>query len=86
MDGENKVIAFERNNLIFVFNFSISNSIFGYKFLAPKKGVYRIVLDSDRREFGGHNRIDDNIDYVTDETGLISLYLTNRTVLVLAKQ
>src|SRR6478735_1949197 len=42
MDGGNKVIVFERNNLLFIFNFSTNNSIFGYKFRAPEEGTYRI--------------------------------------------
>jgi hypothetical protein len=43
MDSHSKVIIFERNNLIFIFNFSIGNSIFGYKFWVPEKGTYRII-------------------------------------------
>ena len=85
MDGHNKVIAFERNSLLFVFNFSTQNSIFGYKFRAPEKGTYHIILNSDKSEFGGFNRIDDSIDYPTDEDQKLTVYLTNRTALVLKK-
>jgi 1,4-alpha-glucan branching enzyme len=85
MDGNNKVIAFERNNLVFVFNFSPHNSIFDYKFHAPEQGSYRIILNSDRSEFGGFNRVDDAIDYLTDENQKLSVYLTNRTALVMKK-
>lgn len=86
MDNDNKVIAFERNNLVFIFNFSAHNSIFGYKFYVPEKGIYTIILNSDKKEFGGFNRIEDNIDYFTDENQLLSIYLTNRTALVLKKK
>ncbi|MDB5247789.1 MAG: glgB [Segetibacter sp.] len=86
MDGNNKVIIFERNNLIFIFNFSPNNSIFGYKFRAPEKGSYRIILNSDRKEFGGFDRVDDSIDYVTDNDQNLSVYLTNRTALVMKKK
>jgi 1,4-alpha-glucan branching enzyme len=48
MDEVNKVIIFERNNMIFIFNFSISNSIFGYRFKVPEKGTYRVILNSDK--------------------------------------
>jgi 1,4-alpha-glucan branching enzyme len=85
MDTDNKVIIFERNKLIFIFNFSISNSIFGYKFWVPEKGTYKIVLNSDRSEFGGFNRIDDSLEYHTDKDSSISIYLTNRTALVMKK-
>lgn len=86
MDGNNKVIVFERNNLVFLFNFSANNSIFGYQFHAPKKGTWRIILNSDRKEFGGFDRVDDSIDYATDEDQKLSVYLTNRTALVMKKQ
>jgi len=86
MDTTNKVIIFERNNIIFIFNFSPGNSIFGYKFWAPEKGNYRIILNSDRKEFGGFDRVDDSIDYPTDENQNVSLYLTNRTAIAMKKQ
>ncbi len=53
MDTANKVIIFEKNKLIFVFNFSTGNSIFGYKLWAPEEGIYSIILNSDKKEFGG---------------------------------
>jgi 1,4-alpha-glucan branching enzyme len=86
MDETNKVIIFEKNKLIFVFNFSSENSIYGYRFRVPDKGTYRIILNSDRSLFGGFDRVDDSIDYITDENQIISLYLTNRTALVLQKK
>jgi 1,4-alpha-glucan branching enzyme len=85
MDGNNNVVVFERNNLVFIFNFSTNSSIFDYKFHAPEKGSYRIILNSDKEEFGGFNRIDDSIDYHTSEDQKLSLYLTNRTALVMKK-
>jgi 1,4-alpha-glucan branching enzyme len=85
MDDVNKVIIFERNNLVFLFNFSVSNSIFGYTFRAPEKGTYKIVLNSDKKEFGGFNRVDDSIEYVTDEFQNLRVYLTNRTALIMKK-
>ena len=42
MDSQNKVIVYEKNNLIFIFNFSTGNSVFDYKFWVPQKGTYRI--------------------------------------------
>ncbi len=86
IDPHNKVIIFERNNLIFIFNFSTGNSIFGYKFYAPERGIYRIILNSDKKEFGGFDRVDDSIDYATDEDQQVSIYLTNRTALVMRKK
>ena len=85
MDAANKVIIFEKNGLVFIFNFSTSNSIFGYKFWVPAKGNYRIILNSDRKEFGGFDRVDDSIDYPTNEDQMVSIYLTNRTAMVMKK-
>lgn len=90
MDENNQVIIFERNNLIFVFNFHPERSIPNYEFTVPDKGPYRIILNSDSGEFGGHKRVEDSIDYPTqkDEYGnfRLKLYVTNRTVLVLARK
>ena len=85
MDDSNKVIVFEKNNLIFIFNFSPDNSIFGYQFKAAEAGTYHIILNSDNSEFGGFARVDNSIGYPTDSDQILSLYLTNRTALVLKK-
>ena len=85
MDSANKVMVFERNGLLFIFNFSTENSIFGYKFRTPVDGSYRIILNSDKEEFHGFDRVDDTIDYTTDSDRLLSIYLTNRTALVMKK-
>ena len=86
MDEENKVIIFEKNQLVFIFNFSPTNSIFNYQFTAPEKGTYRILLNSDKKSFGGFDRVDENIDYPTDQNQQVSIYLTNRTAMVLTKK
>ncbi|MFQ3576580.1 MAG: alpha amylase C-terminal domain-containing protein [Cytophagales bacterium] len=88
MDAENKVIIFERNNLIFVFNFHPSNSIFDYRFRILQPGKYQIILNSDDKKYGGHGRIDN--DYIYESftnfgPEFLSLYITNRTCLVLKR-
>lgn len=85
MDAANKVIIYEKNHLIFIFNFSTGNSVFGYQFYVPQKGIYRIILNSDNKEFGGFGRVDDAIDYPTGQDQRLSIYLTNRTALVMKK-
>jgi len=85
MDDANKVIIFERCNMLFLFNFSVSNSIFDYRFKAPEAGVYKIILNSDDKEFGGFGRVDNSIEYTTDEDQILRIYLTNRTALVMKK-
>ncbi|HNQ82554.1 MAG TPA: alpha amylase C-terminal domain-containing protein, partial [Bacteroidales bacterium] len=88
MDEANKTIVFERQGLIFVFNFHPTHSIADYAFPVPRHGEYRIILNSDSKAFGGHGRIDDSITYYTfsDPSGnwpYLKIYNTNRTALVL---
>ncbi len=90
MDDWNKTIIFERNNLVFIFNFHTSHSIPDYEIRIPQEGNYKIILNSDSAEFGGHGRIDDSIEYPTyekenDNSNYLKLYVTNRTALVLKK-
>ncbi len=89
MDTSNQAVMFERNNLIFAFNFHHSNAIPGYSFVVPGPGTYRVLLNSDALEFGGHGRNDDSILHHTTEdshgNARLSIYLTNRTALVLEK-
>lgn len=89
MDDENKVIIFERNNLIFLFNFHTSNSIPEYAFRVPHAGEYEAFLISDEAKYGGHDRIDPGVRYYSMETedggNQLKVYLTNRTAMVLKK-
>lgn len=88
MDSENKVVIFERNNLIFVFNFHPSNSIFDYRFRVLQPGKYQIILNSDDKKYGGHGRVDNSLIYESFTNfgpEFLSLYLTNRTCLVLKR-
>lgn len=89
MDEVNKTIIFERNNLIFLFNFHISNAIPGYTFYVPNAGKYKALLISDSAQYGGHGRIDEETIYETEQdshgTAQLKVYLTNRTCMVLKK-
>ena len=89
MDEVNKVIIFERNNLLFLFNFHPSDSIPDYAFYVPQKGSYKAILISDAAQFGGHERIDLSTKYIASELPAggyeLKVYLTNRTAMVLEK-
>ena len=52
-----KVIVFERGNLLWIFNFHPINSYTDYRVGTNWPGTYSVVLNSDRSEFGGHDRI-----------------------------
>ena len=90
MDTTNKVVIFERKNLLFLFNFHTSNSIPDYKFYTPNPGKYKIILNSDDEEYGGFSRVDDNTDFDSfkdsDVKGdYLSVYLPNRVAMVLKR-
>jgi 1,4-alpha-glucan branching enzyme len=90
-DEDNKCIMFYRSGLVFLFNFSVSSSLPDYEFSVPEAGNYKVILNSDDAYFGGHNRIDDSIEYPSfsphnDHNHRLRIYFTNRTVLVLKKQ
>lgn len=88
IDEDNKTIVFERNHLLFIFNFHTSNSIPDYKFPVPRPGEYEIILNSDDKRFGGHGRIDNELSYISrhdGEANKLSIYNTNRTALVMKR-
>ncbi len=78
-----KVLVICRKDCIFAFNFNPSKSFVDYGFEAPS-GKYAVVLDSDRKEFGGFSRVDDGMEHLVVE-GRLKLYLPSRCVLVLKK-
>jgi 1,4-alpha-glucan branching enzyme len=89
--GDDKVLAFERGPLLFLFNFHPEKSFPGYG-LAVAPGSYRLVLDSDEARFGGQDRLERGQRYpevVSPGAGkaapLLELYLPARTTLVLKR-
>lgn len=87
-----KVIVYERNNLIFVFNFHPTKSFPDYRIGVDLEGTYKIVLDSDSEEFGGHNRLDHSTEFVTQNEGWANrryslyIYAPSRVAIVFAKK
>ena len=89
-DDWNKTIVFERNKLIFIFNFHINLSIPDYEFMVTEPGDYRIVLNTDDPEFGGHGRIVKETIFIThyhekEKKHSLKIYNTNRTAVVLER-
>lgn len=85
LSPENRIIAFERAGLIFVFSYHPDRSFTDFPILVPQAGKYQIVLDSDASEFGGFDRQDHSVEHFTDENQCIHLYIPSRTMLVLKK-
>ena len=89
---EDQVLAFQRGDLIFVFNFNGSTSFSDYGILADR-GAYKTILNTDETVFGGFNLIDESIIHFTlpgtkDSLGKdwLKLYIPARTAFVLKKQ
>ena len=84
--NDDKVIAFTRGDLVFVFNFHPERSYPDYGFEAAP-GKYRMVLNSDDAIYGGHGRLTPDQVHSTlqkeAKRHYLSLYLPNRTAVVL---
>jgi len=83
--NEDKILAFMRGGLLFVYNFHPDKSYSGYGLTLPGPGSYRMLLNSDDEEFGGFGRHARSTEHFTLEENRIQLYLTNRTAMVLRK-
>ncbi|MEL7148277.1 MAG: alpha amylase C-terminal domain-containing protein, partial [Bacteroidota bacterium] len=89
MDQDNHVIVFERNNLVFVFNFHPTHSIPDYRFKVEHPGKYQIVSNSDKPEFGGFGRVDDEMSYPAVTLFgeyFLSIYVPSRTCVILKRK
>ncbi len=89
---DDRIIAFGRRQLLFVFNFNPHRSFVHYPVSAPA-GKYKLVLDTDQDRFGGLQRLEaDTIHFtvydpqVYGDRNVIRLYLPTRTALVLKIQ
>jgi 1,4-alpha-glucan branching enzyme len=92
-NNSDKVLAYMRGELLFVFNFNPIVSFTDYGI--PVIGRFKIVLDSDDPAFAGFNRIDRKTVYLSirkAERNIINaplylyLYLPARTALVFKKE
>ena len=88
-DGD-QVLAFKRGNLLFVFNFSPTQSFADYGLLV-EAGEYEVVLNTDAKDFGGNGLADDNVKHFTNYDplyekvgkGWLKLYIPARSAIVL---
>lgn len=85
-----KVIAFERNGLLFIFNFHPTQSFTDYRIGVEVAGTYKIVLNTDRKEYGGFERVDENSRFQTTDLAwnnrknFVQVYIPSRVALVCA--
>ena len=90
--NDDKIIAFHRKSLLFVFNFHPTTSYTDYGIQVPP-GSYRMLLDTDAARFGGHGRlVADQVHHSLSDPVMDSsvqrlrLYLPTRTAIVLAPE
>jgi 1,4-alpha-glucan branching enzyme len=85
-----KVLAFERGGLLWIFNFHPTSSFADYRIGVDVPGTYRIALDSDWKEFGGFDRNERGTRFHTEplswnnRANCLHVYIPTRTALVLA--
>lgn len=80
-DEENKTIVFERNNIIFVFNWG-TKSIPDYEINVRDTGDYKIIFSTDDKYFGGFDNIDKSVIFPSerrDEQVFMKIYNVSRT-------
>ena len=83
-DEENKTIVFERNNLMFVFNWG-TQSISDYEINVKNTGDYEIVFSTDDKEFGGFENIDKSTVFPSEQREdqvFMNIYNVSRTAVV----
>ncbi|MFZ7124867.1 MAG: alpha amylase C-terminal domain-containing protein [Desulfobacterales bacterium] len=88
--NDDKILAFERGGLLFVFSFHPSRSFTDYR-IDFREGRYRMIFNTDEAAYGGHDRLLKDQEHFTlfekpdgySGRHRLSLYLPNRTALVL---
>lgn len=91
-DGD-QVLAYERKDLLFIFNFNPRQSFTDYGFLVPQ-GAYEVILNTDQVAFGGNGLADDSVVHFTiadplykmEKKEWLQLYIPARTAVVLRRK
>ncbi|MDD2597917.1 MAG: alpha amylase C-terminal domain-containing protein [Kiritimatiellae bacterium] len=92
VNDHDKILVFERGDLVFVFNFHSANSVADYSIVIPP-GEYQHLLDSDQERFGGHGRIEPHQNFTlmndvrdTESCNIIKIYLPCRCAMVIKRR
>lgn len=91
-NDDDQMIAYLRDDMLFVFNFHPNKSYTDYGFLAPE-GKYKVILNTDSPLYGGNGNTDDSMEHFTqydelykkDKKGWLKLYLPALTGMVLRR-
>jgi 1,4-alpha-glucan branching enzyme len=85
-----KLIVFERAGLLFIFNFHPTESYSDYRVGVDMAGTYRVVLNTDSKDFGGFGRVDESTRFFTtpmewnNRPNWTHVYIPSRTAIILA--
>ncbi len=85
---DDKIIAFERGDLLWVLNFHCEKSQPDYA-IPSSEGSYVMVLNTDALEFGGHDILQGEQHFIStpaDNGHQIKIYIPSRTGLVLKRR
>jgi 1,4-alpha-glucan branching enzyme len=89
-DEKKKQLVFARSGLIFLFNFHPTDSWSDWRVPAPMQSDYRLILNTDERDFAGHGLVEAAARYPWQPVPCggkkqsIQVYVPSRTALVLA--
>ena len=83
---KDKILAFGRGDLVFVFNFHADRSFTGYFIPALREGTYEALFSTDDPAYGGYGRVSKKTSYITQKlsdgrVGFMT-YLPSRTATV----
>ena len=87
-----QLVAYSRGDLLFVFNWNGQKSFADYGILVPE-GKYKVVLNTDAKEFAGFGLSDDTVEHFTqhdplyakDGKGWLKMYIPARSAVVLKR-
>jgi 1,4-alpha-glucan branching enzyme len=86
---DNKLLVYRRGPLVFVFNFHPTNSYTALRIPVPDARDYKIILNSDDRQFSGQGLVLPNTTYPKQDVPMegrkqsVQVYLPSRTAQVL---
>ncbi len=91
-NDNDQVLAYSREDFVFVFNFNPKHSFADYGLLVSP-GTYEVVLNTDSPAYGGYGLTDDTVKHYTisdplykaDKKEWLKLYIPARTAVVLKK-
>lgn len=92
-NDQDQILAYQRKDLIFVFNFNPKQSFADYGLLVAP-GAYEVVLNTDSKAFGGYGFSDDSLTHFTlidpfykkEKKEWLKLYIPSRSAVVLRKK